>query len=447
MVKAFNVQRFILIEVPPQACTSRILVRKSDPVTGKIYNLKTVPPPPEILSRLVNRELDVMEDMIKLRLKAYDETIGYILCQFKGKIQLLNGAQKPELVFADLKAMLDAPLPVDPDAVPAEAGAPVAEPKVVAVQVVEKCVICMDEEADFLIIPCGHKCGCRGCLNHLKDSSGKCPICRTQIQSLVQVFSAGIIDTAGVNTTAAAPGMNSALAPHILEQQTKIRVEGDFDTYQDEVVRSLSSGMERVLSHDSNADAVDDDHTVTMTIAPAADIGPEGGTVDVVVTINPPQSTLRKPVDVCCLVDISGSMDDVAEYEGADGQITNDGLNLLDVAKHAVKTVAHMLNEHDRLSIVAYDGNAEITYPCGYMTPENREVAVRNLLALQPRGSTNIWGGLVKAMDTLRAAADDDLGVRRLKTILLLTDGQPNVEPPKGRPNPNPYQKFTVTKK
>ena len=44
-------------------------------------------------------------------------------------------------------------------------------------------------------------------------------------------------------------------------------------------------------------------------------------------------------VDVCCVVDISGSMGTIAKYEGEDGTMRDDGLSLLDVVKHAVKTV------------------------------------------------------------------------------------------------------------
>ena len=43
---------------------------------------------------------------------------------------------------------------------------------------IELCVICMAEVADFLLVPCGHQCGCKNCLNSLKNEQRKCPICR-----------------------------------------------------------------------------------------------------------------------------------------------------------------------------------------------------------------------------------------------------------------------------
>merc|ERR1719236_157861 len=64
------------------------------------------------------------------------------------------------------------------------------------------------------------------------------------------------------------------------------------------------------------------------------------------------------------------------------------------------------------------------------MTKDGRDNAVSVLENLEPRGQTNIWGGLLAAMDALRVS--DAEAAARQKTILLLTDGQPNVCPPRG---------------
>lgn len=50
------------------------------------------------------------------------------------------------------------------------------------------CAICMDEKADFLVVPCGHKCGCKKCLEQLIQ----CPICRTKIESILKVVNCGV---------------------------------------------------------------------------------------------------------------------------------------------------------------------------------------------------------------------------------------------------------------
>ena len=56
-----GLDRVILIEVPDDHIVGRITGRRSDPETGKIYNLTTNPPPAEIADRLVQRKDDTEE--------------------------------------------------------------------------------------------------------------------------------------------------------------------------------------------------------------------------------------------------------------------------------------------------------------------------------------------------------------------------------------------------
>lgn len=66
----------------------------------------------------------------------------------------------------------------------------------------------------------------------------------------------------------------------------------------------------------------------------------------------PPSMGTRPPTDVCCVVDVSGSMG----VECANGDAESQGLSVLDVVKHACKTVAHSLSAQDRFSLVRVVG-------------------------------------------------------------------------------------------
>merc|ERR1719420_2631842 len=55
-------------------------------------------------------------------------------------------------------------------------------------QVSNSCAICFDQPADFLVVPCGHQCGCEDCLKAVQHTTGKCPICRVRIESIQRVF-------------------------------------------------------------------------------------------------------------------------------------------------------------------------------------------------------------------------------------------------------------------
>ncbi|KAF3224179.1 hypothetical protein TWF106_004381 [Orbilia oligospora] len=69
----------------------------------------------------------------------------------------------------------------------------------------------------------------------------------------------------------------------------------------------------------------------------------------------------RAPLDLCCVIDVSGSMEESAPAQSEDGKTKEDtGLTILDVVKHAMKTIIATLNDDDRLAIVAFDTRAEV---------------------------------------------------------------------------------------
>jgi adenylate kinase len=51
---------FVQLEVPDSVLVERICLRRTDPVTGKIYHLKFNPPPADVVSRLVKYPLHTL---------------------------------------------------------------------------------------------------------------------------------------------------------------------------------------------------------------------------------------------------------------------------------------------------------------------------------------------------------------------------------------------------
>jgi hypothetical protein len=45
------------------------------------------------------------------------------------------------------------------------------------------CVVCYTNCVDTVMVPCGHACMCHGCAKRVKETSGKCPICRRLIEN------------------------------------------------------------------------------------------------------------------------------------------------------------------------------------------------------------------------------------------------------------------------
>lgn len=83
------------------------------------------------------------------------------------------------------------PRPKFPTA-PAAGDAKVDEPVVAAKGEDRKehtCVICMDKEVSFVMVPCGHFCVCGDCAKCLKTKEVKvCPVCRHKIKIVQRVY-------------------------------------------------------------------------------------------------------------------------------------------------------------------------------------------------------------------------------------------------------------------
>ncbi|KRX09154.1 hypothetical protein PPERSA_08870 [Pseudocohnilembus persalinus] len=145
---------------------------------------------------------------------------------------------------------------------------------------------------------------------------------------------------------------------------------------------------------------------------------------DVMVQIVPPKGEKRTPLDICCVVDTSGSMGSAASV-GKDAEQT--GLSILDIVKHALKTVIHNLEDQDNLSIVRFDDQASIQLKMTNMDKKGKNQAQTSVEALNLGGCTNLWDGLKTGLDLIR-----DGSINKNTAVMVFTDGVPNVDPPRG---------------
>lgn len=68
-----------------------------------------------------------------------------------------------------------------------EADAAEGEAQVVDDNPEQECLICLCEQKDTLIMPCGHFCVCEDCGKQLVTAKQTCPICRGNIASLIPI--------------------------------------------------------------------------------------------------------------------------------------------------------------------------------------------------------------------------------------------------------------------
>lgn len=296
-----EVDAFMLLQVPDSLLVERALGRRIDPITGEIYHLSLVPPPSDLVPRLVIRSHDTWAVTVRRRIEVYRSYVDSITSAFTHKLWEVDGAPRPTIVFDTI-------------------------------------------------------------IEHLKTL----------------------------------PQLSHLLVGSAMD-------EDDWGNDADDEVAedtSLNLSLEASLSKD---------------------IGDSNADCHVVITVGVPDVVERSPVDICCVVDTSASMKKDASCD-LDGQVVDNGLNCMDIVKHAVKCVVHMLKDDDRFTLTAYSDAAETIFPLQPMTGSGRESAESAVEALHPRLGTNIWSGLYAGMEALRIPTHD--GKIRRKAVLLLTDGR-----------------------
>ncbi|KAI9141026.1 hint-domain-containing protein [Paraphysoderma sedebokerense] len=146
------------------------------------------------------------------------------------------------------------------------------------------------------------------------------------------------------------------------------------------------------------------------------------------VSVLPPDSKAPVPVSICAVVDISGSMGTEATIRGESGDKETYGLSVLDVVKHALKTVVVSLREVDKMALVTFSDSAEVKFQLMHMTEGNKKKALRVIENLICNGYTNLYAGIQQGLELIRTYADAD----RNKSIWVFTDGLPNQHPARG---------------
>lgn len=111
------------------------------------------------------------------------------------------------------------------------------------------------------------------------------------------------------------------------------------------------------------------------------------------------------------------------------------GFSRLDLVKHSVSTVIGVLEPQDQLALISFSSLAEIVMELTNMDSMGKKIARNCLNSLAPDGMTNIWDGLRVALNMHENAKrrQDQNQTNDMNTILLLlTDGEPNTNPPRG---------------
>lgn len=148
---------------------------------------------------------------------------------------------------------------------------------------------------------------------------------------------------------------------------------------------------------------------------------------DTIVTVTVPLNTIPKKCAIILCIDISGSMNTTVYVKKEGGNVECDGLTQLDIVKHASITIIENMDSTDILGIVTYDYYSNVKLKPVIMNLINKKIAIEIIKSLFANGSTNIYQGLVDSIVNLNTIPN-----HFYKSVLLLTDGVPNIEPSNG---------------
>jgi len=93
---------FLFLDVPDDVLVERVVGRRTDPVTGKIYHMKFSPPEDyEVRSRLVQRSDDT-EEKVKVRLEQFHANVDAVKDSYMDIMVVIDGNRAPDAVSQDI---------------------------------------------------------------------------------------------------------------------------------------------------------------------------------------------------------------------------------------------------------------------------------------------------------------------------------------------------------
>jgi len=145
-------------------------------------------------------------------------------------------------------------------------------------------------------------------------------------------------------------------------------------------------------------------------------------TFNILVTITSPQTFNESYHDIVLCIDTSGSMDASADKQGNE----ETGLSVLDILKYSANVIIKSGNEKQRIGIVQFSNEGRIIRPLTVLNESGKRDLMSSIELLVPSGQTNLYDGIIKSWDLF------ELSTCKKKSIILFTDGEPNMEPPRG---------------
>ena len=179
---------------------------------------------------------------------------------------------------------------------------------------------------------------------------------------------------------------------------------------QEDVIRYISI-QRQIWNKEEKYDSVSLSHTLCTQYA--------NETITIAISVNVKDLLERLPVNICCVIDVSGSMGESAYYEDSQGNMVPTGYSVLEAVKNALRTLIGCLTPQDSFCLVTFSNVACVIFPTAKMTEESKSIVNICVNNMQATYDTNIWSGLELGLEAIKSMTGH-------KSLMLLTDGIPS---------------------
>eukprot|EP00565_Helicotheca_tamesis_P001934 CAMPEP_0185725612 /NCGR_PEP_ID=MMETSP1171-20130828/1825_1 /TAXON_ID=374046 /ORGANISM="Helicotheca tamensis, Strain CCMP826" /LENGTH=318 /DNA_ID=CAMNT_0028393781 /DNA_START=59 /DNA_END=1015 /DNA_ORIENTATION=- len=101
---------FLFLDVPDEILVERVVGRRTDPVTGKIYHMTFSPPDDEEVAARLEQRSDDTEEKVKVRLEQFHANVDAVKGSYTEIMVAVDGNQKPDEVASIIADAVDAKL-------------------------------------------------------------------------------------------------------------------------------------------------------------------------------------------------------------------------------------------------------------------------------------------------------------------------------------------------
>lgn len=148
--------------------------------------------------------------------------------------------------------------------------------------------------------------------------------------------------------------------------------------------------------------------------------GNDDNLLNIMIKCKEKEDIQKNPCTIICAIDISGSMD-----TRADNKLIETNYTRLDLVKHSLKTIISIQKKYidNKFILIIFNESAQILFN-EILTEESSIKLFQIIDNLNANNGTNIWSALeliMKLQETEKNAVN-----------FLLTDGESNIDPPKG---------------